>query len=275
MRRALIDLTPILEEGMAVNHPHHPRGPVLLPNQKYDFVRYFYADTWRRTGGPPVFDGMPADWAEPETARGWRNEEVLIHTHLGAHVDAAQHFDPNSSQDAAGIPLDRCFGSAVLLDFRHLGKEPFAITTSDLDEAERQAKVEVGKGDIVILHTGWLARWGVGPNADREKYGGIPNPGLHRDTPPWFIEREVALVGGDIPNIDYDMTSSCHVNFLCRRAAGKEPILIIENLANLERIPVSRFLFVGLPLPIRGGTGSPIRAVAVVEQAEADDTEMA
>ncbi len=125
--------------------------------------------------------------------------------------------------------------------------------------------MEVERGDIVILHTGWLARWGVGPTADRSKYGSVPNPGLHRDTPPWFIEREIKLVGGDIPNIDYDMTSSCHVNFLCREVIGKPPILIIENLANLEQVPVPRFLFVGLPLPIREGSGSPIRAVAVIE----------
>jgi kynurenine formamidase len=111
-----------------------------------------------------------------------------------------------------------------------------------------------------------MARWGTGPNADRERYGAIPNPGLHRDSPPWFLDRGVKLVGGDIPNIDYDMTSSCHVNFLCREAAGKEPVLIIENLANLEQVPVSRFLFVGLPLPIRHGTGSPIRAVAVIDE---------
>jgi kynurenine formamidase len=268
MRRTLIDLTPVLEEGMAVNHPHHPRAPLVLPNQKYEFVRFFYAETWRRGGGPPVFDGVPGDWAEPHSARGWKNEEVLIHTHLGAHVDAAQHFDPESPQDAAAISPEQCFGSAVLLDFRDLGAEPFAITTDDLDAAERKAGVEVGQGDIVILHTGWLARWGVGAGADRERYGAIPNPGLHRETPPWFIERGVKLVGGDIPNIDYDMTSSCHVNFLCRRAAGKQPILIIENLANLERVPVSRFLFIGLPLPIRGGTGSPIRAIAVIESEE-------
>jgi kynurenine formamidase len=261
----LIDLTPVLEEEMPVNHLHHPRAPLVLPNQKYEFVRHFYQDTWRRSGGPPAYDGMPEEWTQPDTARGWRNEEVVIHTHLGAHVDAAQHFNPDSPQDAAAIPLEQCYGSAVLLDFRHKGEEPFEITVEDLEEAEERAGVEVERGDIVLLHTGWLARWGVGPTADRSKYGSVPNPGLHRDTPPWFIEREIKLVGGDIPNIDYDMTSSCHVNFLCREVIDKPPILIIENLANLEQVPVPRFLFVGFPLPIREGSGSPIRAVAVIE----------
>jgi arylformamidase len=262
----IVDLTPVLEEGTQVNHPHHPRGPVVLPNQRYDFVRLFYAQTWREGGGPPVYDGMPAAWAQPDEARGWRNEEVLIHTHLGAHVDAAQHFNPDSSQDAAAIPVEQCCGAAVLLDFSDRGEEPFPITVEDLDEAERRAGIRVGEGDIVILHTGWLRRWGVGPKADRERYGAIPNPGLHREAPPWFIDRGVKLVGGDIPNIDYDMTSSCHVNFLCREAAGKAPILIVENLANLESVTNSRFLFFGVPLPLREGTGSPIRALAILDE---------
>lgn len=160
----IVDLTAVLEEGTPVNHPHHPRGPVVLPNQKYDFVRWFYADTWRRGGGPPVYDGMPEDWAQPDTARGWRNEEVLIHTHLGTHVDAAQHFNPDSTQDAATIPLETCFGRAVMLDVRHLGEdgEAFPITVEDLDAAVARAGAIVGEGDIVILHTGWLARWGRG-----------------------------------------------------------------------------------------------------------------
>lgn len=262
----LVDLTALLEEGTQVNHPHHPRGPVVLPNQKYDFVRWFYAETWRRGGGPPLYDGLPADWGEPDTARGWANEEVLIHTHLGTHVDAPTHFNPESPTDAAAIPLEQCHGSAVLLDVRHLGEdgEAFAVTVEDLDEAERRAGETVGRGDIVLLHTGWLARWGEGPHADRARYGAIPNPGLHRETPPWFIARGVKLVGGDVPNIDYDMTSSCHVNFLCREAIGKQPILIVENLAHLEDVPVARFDFFGLPLPLRHGTGSPLRAVAVI-----------
>ena len=95
--------------------------------------------------------------------------------------------------------------------------------------------------------------------------GGIPNPGLHRSTPQWFIDRDVKLVGGDMGNLDYDMTSSCHINFLCREAAGRRPILIAENIANLEKVPTARFMFFALPLPIEGASASPVRAIAVVE----------
>lgn len=194
----LIDLTPILEENTQVNHSHHPRGPLVLPNQRYDFVRWFYAETWRRGGGPPLYDGLPEEWGSPEAAREWRHEEVLVHTHLSAHIDAAQHFNPFSSQDAAEIPLDPCCGRAVLLDLRQQFEEPFPITPEALDRPEAASGEEVGAGDIVILHTGWLTRWGLGPEASRDRDGAIPNPGLHPGAPPWFIERRVKLVGGDV-----------------------------------------------------------------------------
>jgi kynurenine formamidase len=257
----MIDLTPRLVEGMAINHPHHPRAPLVLVNQRFEFIRLFYRDFWMKTGSPPAFDGLPADWTDPESARGWQNEELLLHSHLGAHVDAPLHFNPESGWDAAAIPVDQCWGSAVVLDFRHLGEEPFAITIADLEDAERRAGVIVGNDDIVLIHSGWMARWGH----DREHYGQIPNPGLHHSTPQWFIERGVKMVGSDVGNIDFDMTSSCHVNFLCREAIGKRPILIAENIANLERIPTPRFTFVALPLPIEGASGSPVRATAIVD----------
>lgn len=263
---SLIDLTPTLEEGMQANHPYHPRGPVVLPNQFFYMTSHWQKNTWEEGGAPPAFDGLPEDLVTPSSARGMKSEEVLIHTHLGTHMDSALHYYPDSRQDAAAIPLESCYGSAVLLDFRHKGEEPFEITVEDLEAAERRAGETVREGDIVLFHTGWMARWGIGEAADRYRYGSVPNPGLHKDTPGWFIERGAKVVGGDVANIDFDMTSSCHMNFLCREAAGKQPVQIIENLAHLERVPVSRFTFIGFPLPIRGGTASPIRAVAVIEE---------
>lgn len=260
----VIDLTPVWEEGMAVNHLYHPRSPVMFPNQRYFFTKHFLGDVWREGGAPIPFDGLPADWTNPDTQRGFADEELMINTHLGTHIDAGSHFNPDSKQDAAAIPVEKCIGMATMLDFRHMGPEPFKITVKDLEEAERKSGHRVGKGEIAILHTGWMARWGVGPGASRERYGDCPNPGLDIDAPEWFIDRGVNIVGGDMPNIDYDMTSGAHINWLCREAAGKEPIQIVENLAYLERVPSSRFLFIGLPFPIVGGTGSPIRAVAVV-----------
>ena len=260
----LIDLTPPLEEDMKINHLYHPRAPVLFVNQRHEFIQYFYEHTWAKQGGPPLFDGMPEEFAEAPRGRGWVSEHVMIHTHLGAHIDAALHYWERSPQDAANIELESCYGDAVLLDFRELCEEPHPITVEEIEHAEERANTPVQEGDIVIVHTGWAARWGYGPRADRSKYGAVPNPGLHKEAPLWLIERKVKLVGIDTPNLDYDMTSSAHVNFLCREVIGKPVIHIVENLANLEKVPAGRFTFIGFPLPIVGGSGSPIRAVALI-----------
>jgi kynurenine formamidase len=260
----LVDLTPRLEEGMAINHKYHPRAPVLFINQRHEFIQYFYEHFWAENGPPPLFDGMPPEFAEAPRGRGWVSEHVMIHTHLGTHVDSALHYWEHSPEDAASIPLERCYGDAVILDFRELCQEPYAITIADIEAAERRSGERIHDGDIVIVHTGWASRFGYGPNADREQYGREPQPGLHHDAPAWFIERGVKLVGCDVPNLDYDMHSSAHVNFLCREVIGKPVISIVENLANLERITQSRFTYIGFPLPIVGGSGSPIRAVAVL-----------
>src|ERR1700730_4005408 len=265
----IVDLSVVWEEGMAANESMHPRAPLGIPFLRTWFTRHYLADVWRTNGAPPAYDGLPADWVSPDTQRGYQDEAILMNGHLGTHIDAATHFNPESKEDAAAIPLDGCIGTAVLLDFRHLGKvplEPFKITVPDIEKAEERAGVKVSNGDIVILHTGWMAAWGIGPNASRDRYGIYLNPGLDIDAPLWFIERGVKLVGGDMPNIDHDMTSTGHINWLCREAAGKDPIHIVENLAHLENVPVPRFFFIGLPLPIRTATGSPIRAVAVIDQ---------
>ncbi len=72
-------------------------------------------------------------------------------------------------------------------------------------------------------------------------------------------------MGIDGPNIDcHDMICPAHVNYLLRKRIGKEPILIVENLANLEEISTPKFMFFALPLPIVGGSGSPVRAITVI-----------
>jgi kynurenine formamidase len=109
-----------------------------------------------------------------------------------------------------------------------------------------------------------MSRYGTGPGADLQKFFGV-YPGLSPDAPGWFIDREVRTVGCDTLNVDVNLAVSSHINFLLRERINKQPIQIIENLTNLDQIPVARFTFVGLPLPIREASGSPIRAMAVIE----------
>jgi kynurenine formamidase len=260
----LVDLTMPIYEGMLYN-PDHPRAPVLWLNQRHEITQHYYTELWSEENRPPLFDGLPTEVAMPGQGHGWQSEQMIIGTHMGTHVDAGLHFDPESTQDAAAIPLEACYGTAVLLDMRPIcGDVPnYPITIRDLEEAERAAGEEVQAGDIVLLDTGHMAKYGPGPDSDLEKFFSV-YPGLAPESSAWFIDRNVKLVGCDTLNIDCNLAVATHLNFLFRERIGRPVILIVENLMNLEKLP-SRFTFCALPLTLRSASGSPVRAVAILD----------
>lgn len=264
--RRIIDLTATIREDMIQNAPFHPRAPVLLLNQRHDVLQWYMARFWTGPGMPPLFDGLPAEAGMPGKGHGQQSEQILLGTHMGTHIDAPLHFDGSpGAGDATSISASKCIGDAVLLDLRPFcTTDDHVITLGDLDEAERRRGEPLRPGDIVLLNTGHAAKNAYGPGAAKSKYAPT-HPGLDYDAPAWFIERQVSVVGVDTANLDRDQVLSAHVNFLLRPWIGKEPIYIIENLVNLELIDRPRFTFIGLPLPMVGTSGSPIRAIAILE----------
>ena len=138
----------------------------------------------------------------------------------------------------------------------------YRITDDDLRRASHQQKVSIAPGSVVLVRTGYGAFWG-----DPEHY--LKAPGVGRSGSEWLAEHNVFAVGidnvaWDIPG-DYDATIQStlpgHLILLVRSG-----IYIIENvyLEELAADGVSEFLFVCLPLKFQGGTGSPVRPIAVV-----------
>lgn len=260
----LIDLTLRIEEGSVVNHPNHPRAPLIWQSQRHDVTQYMVGHYWTKEN-TPLFDGLPDDAGMGGKGHGWASEQVIFGTHMGTHIDAPAHFENDIAQDATTIPIEKACGSALLLDLREVckkGKHP--ISMEELDAAEKEAHEAVKQGDIVLLHTGHTSRYAYGPGANADGYAQWYS-GLAPNSSKWFIDRGVKLVGIDGPNVDvHDIICPAHLNFLLRKRIGKSPIYIVENLAYLENIPVRRFQFYALPLPIARGSGSPVRAVAIV-----------
>jgi arylformamidase len=198
----------------------------------------------------PVFPKPQfVQWTRRETY-GFETEAMFLVTHTGTHVDAPFHFHQEGIK-IDKVPPERLVGRGVLLNVT--GKEEKGvISASDVREAEKAAGVSLSEGDIVLVRTGWDKFLGA------EKYT-RSYPGLTKDAADYFVEKKVSAVGVDNPNPDHPDASDFPVhNTLLPRG-----ILIIENLANLGSIKRSTFRFVGLPLKIRDGTGSPIRAVAI------------
>ncbi len=187
--------------------------------------------------------------------------------HGGTHIDAPIHFYAGGAP-LERVPLERLIGPGVVVDVsdRCLRDRDYRIGIADLESWEAQHGRSLDKA-IVLLHTGFGRYW-----PDRRRYLGTDErgkdaiaklhfPGLHPEAARWLAtEREVKAVGIDTASIDYGQSRGfeTHIALLSRG------IPAFENLAGLARLPAAGFTVVALPMKIRGGSGGPLRAVAIV-----------
>lgn len=175
--------------------------------------------------------------------------------HVGTHVDAFLHVNPKG-QSIDEMPLDMFMGKAVCFDLRHIG-DLEDITVEHMEEAEEKAGVKVN-GHIVLLCTGFHKRnW-----PDRNKIV-WRNPGLTVEATRWLYDRGSKMHGVEGPSTDKPTDNLFAQHRLCRDLG----ISHWEWLVNLEElIGKGEFEFFGVPLKFKGGSGSPVRAFAIVEE---------
>jgi len=202
---------------------------ILLPGQEQYSVEIKQRGTLRTT---PTSDIM---------------HDVYMWSHSGTHVEMPLHFYANG-KDTSDYPPDQFVGPAIRLDFRH--KEVNApITLADI-----RAAGEVQDGDIVILWEGRDGQYRTPASHQR--------PYLAEDAAEWLaLEKKIKLLGSDSSGFEVRGRND-HPNHHLFFKAGVD-IPVIECLRNLGAIGSSRFMFVGLPIPIKGLDASPIRAIAI------------
>jgi kynurenine formamidase len=185
--------------------------------------------------------------------------------HGGTHLDAPIHFS-RAGRTADRIPLEQLIAPAVVIDVTDkAGRDAdYRLTMEDVRQFE-QRHGRIPMGAIVLLRTGWSRRWG-----DRKAYFGDDTPGdaskLH--FPSYGVdaarllvqERRVGALGVDVASIDYGPSTDFSVHQLA--AAANVPGL--ENLTNLHELPVIGAVVIALPIKIEGGSGGPVRVVALV-----------
>ena len=185
---------------------------------------------------------------------GFSARNLLMSEHCGTHSDGVWEYNPEGPT-IDNMSFDHFWGSAICLDLSHIPATRY-IEPKDLESALQKSGLELQKGDIVLLYTGHYNR-----NFNTEKwqteYSGLSYKGAK-----WLAERGVVNIGVDAPAIDHpeDLDFSGHL------VCGEHNITNTENLCNLDQVANKRFLYMGLPLKIRDGTGSPIRAVALLEE---------
>ena len=187
--------------------------------------------------------------------------------HGGTHLDAPIHF-AEGRQTADAVPLERLVAPAVVIDVREkAAADPdYRLTAEDVLAWERRHG-RIAEGTIVLLHTGWGRFW-----PDRKRYFGDDTPGdaskLHfpsygEDAARLLVtERRIAALGVDAASIDYGQSH----DFRVHRVAAEANVPGLENLANLDRLPATGALVIALPMKIEGGSGGPLRAIAVVRE---------
>src|SRR5215216_3364685 len=187
--------------------------------------------------------------------------------HGGTHLDSPVHF-AKGHYTVDQIPLEQLMGAAVIVDVtKQCAANPdYLVSVADFQNWEKQNGT-IGNGSIVLLRTGFGKYY-----PDRKKYLGTDErgeaavaklhfPGLDPAAARWLTQnRSIKAIGLDTASIDYGQSTL----FESHRILFEKNIPAFENVANLEQLPAKGFSVIALPMKIRGGSGGPLRIVAIL-----------
>jgi len=202
--------------------------------------------------GTPVFPGYPTPIVHTWTTireHGYYSNLLQFVEHTSTHVDAPAHF-AEGADTVDRVPLDRFTGEGVVVDIRDLPPRA-VVTAGTLRERMGATLDKLGPGWVVLFLTGYDSKAGTPEWFD--------HPGLGEDAARLLAEKRVNAVGTDAPSIDQPP-------FPAHKTLLPSGVVVYENLTNLSQLLGRRFQFVGFPLKILGGSASPVRAVAVLEE---------
>ncbi|GHU66127.1 polyketide cyclase [Spirochaetia bacterium] len=176
---------------------------------------------------------------------------VTMSEHTGTHIDAPKHFIPRACP-IDELPIKTVMGRGVRIDALDLPAR--GLFDTNAVRAFEQKNGEIKKGDIVMFRFGWDDKYRISP--DSKEY--LKDwPGISKDCAEYLAAKEIKAAGCDCLAIDaFGSADEAHYVLL-----GKG-IPIIENICNLSKLPVFSYV-IGLPNKFKGGSGSPIRLVAV------------
>ncbi len=187
--------------------------------------------------------------------------------HGGTHIDSPVHF-AKGRNTVDEIPLENLIGPAVVVDVTNqcAKDRDYLVTAIDFTNWEKQ-NGRISPGTIVLLRTGFGRFY-----PDRKRYLGTEErgaaavanlhfPGLHPDAARWLVRnRSIKAIGLDTASIDYGQSTL----FESHRILFEQNIPAFENVANLQQLPLKGFSIIALPMKIKGGSGGPLRIVAVL-----------
>ncbi len=188
--------------------------------------------------------------------------------HGGTHFDAPLHFGHPDSPTVEQIPLEQLMGPGVVVDVseKALADRDYLVSVEDLLDWESRYG-SIPRGAIVLLHTGYGQFWPdpvayTGTDLPGEE--GVANlrfPGLDPLAAQWLVDnRDIHSIGLDTPSIDRGQSEY----FKAHRILCDAGITILENVARLDQLPGSGSFIIALPMKIKGGSGAPLRIIAML-----------
>jgi len=238
----------------------------------------------------PLAEDLPCSWpgnipyqhkAFTFYTAGFHTRWLMFAEHTGTHFDAPSHWvpPPDSGLPGAGpagaistdgVPLEQLIGPAVVVDLTESLPEAEPGHSPAIDvEALEAFEAEHGRiepGEVVILRTDWDRRYVSGDEGRRYvsdcvagREPGWPAPTA--DAVSLLVDRGIRCLATDTPSV-----GAVEDGYPAHVAGLAHGVVYVEGLTGLDQLPVRGGIFVFLPLPVRGGTGAPGRAVCLLQE---------
>jgi len=192
--------------------------------------------------------GVEIEQAKRLETHGWNATRLSLYSHCGTHMDAPRHFVADGATIDAQ-PLAACIGPARVIDLRPVEPRE-SISVQRLGPwAEK-----IGPGERLLLRTDWSRRHGTPAYRDEL-------PRIDVSLARWLVERGIVLLGVEPPSVA-DVNSPEELTAV-HRVLLEGGVTVVEGLAGLDQITSETVELIVLPLRVRNGDGSPVRAVAI------------
>ena len=261
--RTIAILTVAMIWGVA---PVRAQAPLdLTTSRLVDLTHPFDGQTLYWPTSPSAFELTTLSAGPTPGGYYYSSYKLCTPEHGGTHLDAPVHFS-QAGRSTAELPLRQLMAPAAVIDVTRqaAADAAYRVTRADV-EAFEAAHGRIAPGTIVLVRTGWSRFW-----PDRKRYFGddtpgdvskLRFPGYGEDAARLLVnERRVAVLGIDTASIDYGAST----DFIAHRIGAAANVVNLENLAALGDLPPTGALVIALPMKIAGGSGGPVRVVAVL-----------
>lgn len=174
---------------------------------------------------------------------------ITMVSHIATHIEVPYHLFPDG-HDLATMPIESFSGKTILLDLSNIQKHVKITKENVIDAAVESGGIL--PGDIVLCNLGYADYYGT------DKYK--ESPYFATDAIEWLVDSGMKMMGVDAGGVEIP-GSEDHVN---HAVLFKNNIPLIENVANLNNLPVKRFWVYAFPISVAGVESFPVRVVAEV-----------